>query len=139
MLRQCVWCQNSIYFRANIKRIVYKHRGLKIGRFIRRPNQKSEVVSVAVVVEAVSEIVAGVAGVTGVAGSMALTCRLPRGHCAAICPCSRHLKQLLVQASSMRSWGVSLVYWRAASTLIGVWPCGAVVARAEPVAAACIA
>src|SRR5258706_956184 len=120
MFRQCVWCQNSIYFQVNIKRIVYKHRGLKIGRYIRRPNQKSEALSVAVVVEAVSEMVAGVAGVTGVAGSTALTCRLPRGHCAAICPCSPHLKQLPVRANFARSWGVSLVYWRAASTLIGV-------------------
>src|SRR5258706_6146812 len=120
MFCQCVWGQNSIYSQANITSIVYKHRGLMIGRYIRRPNQKSEALSVAVVVEAVSKGVAGVAGVAGAVGSTALTCRLPRGHCAAIWPCSRHLKQLPVRASSARSWGVSLVYWRAASTLIGV-------------------
>ncbi len=68
----------SIYFQVNIKGIVYKHRGLKIGRYIRRLNQKSKAVSVMVIVEAESEMVAGVAGslvvVTG------LTWQFPHGH-----------------------------------------------------------
>ncbi len=89
-----------------------------------------------VVVEAESEMVAEVVG-SSVAVT-ALICWFPHRHWAAICPCSWHLKQLPVQVSSVHSWGVSFVYWHAASTLIGVWPCGAVVPQARLAAAASV-
>ena len=68
------------------------------------------------------------AGSSGIVAALILAA--PQGQFRAIWPGCRHLKQLPLLCRAARSSGVSLVYCRAASTLIGVEPQAGVVAWA---------